>query len=155
MLVIDESGNNLGKIHRDKALALANEKDLDLVVVSGDSKVVVAKMMNYSKYRYDQQRKLREMKKKQHFVDVKEIRLSPTIDVHDFNTKLNNAKKFIAKGDKVKITLRLRGRMITYSQAGLEVVNNFIREIADIITIEVNPKLEGSQIIAIISPSNK
>ncbi|VEU80877.1 translation initiation factor IF-3 [Haploplasma axanthum] len=139
---------------RDKAIKLSYEKDLDLVVVAPEAKVMVAKMMDYSKYRYEQQRKLREMKKNQHIVDVKEIRLSPTIGEHDFNTKLNNAKKFIQKGDKVKITLRFRGRMITHSQLGGEVVEKFIDALGDMVLVEAKPKLEGSQMVAVVAPIN-
>ncbi|MDY0278280.1 MAG: translation initiation factor IF-3, partial [Acholeplasma sp.] len=129
LLVIDNEGNNLGKMLRDKAIKIAREKELDLVVVAPDAKVMVAKMMDYSKYRYEQQRKLREIKKNQHTVDVKEIRLSPTIGDHDLNTKLNHAKKFISKGDKVKITMRFRGRMIVHSSIGSEIVDRFISEL--------------------------
>lgn len=115
---------------------------------------MVAKMMDYSKYRYDQQRRAREMKKNQQTVDLKEIRLSPTIGDHDFNTKLGHAKKFIAKGDKVKITLRFRGRMITHSQLGGQVVNKFIEELGDLVVVETKPKLEGYQMIAVLAPNN-
>lgn len=139
---------------RDKAMALSEEKDLDLVVVAPNAKIMVAKMMDYSKYRYEQQKRLREMKKNQQVVDVKEIRLSPTIGDHDFNTKLNHAKKFISKGDKVKITLRFRGRMITHKDIGGEVVQRFIDELGELIIVESKPKMEGQQMIAIVAPNN-
>lgn len=140
-------------MHKDKALRIALDKDLDLVVVAPDAKMMVAKMMDYSKYRYEQQRKLREMKKNQNIVDIKEIRLSPTIGDHDLNTKLNHARKFIQKGDKVKITLRFRGRMITHSKIGSDVVAKFIEELGDLIIVESKPKLEGNQMVAVVVPN--
>ena len=152
--MIDDQGNNLGKIPRNKALDIANDKGLDLVVVAPEAKLMVAKMMDYSKYRYEQQRRAREMKKNRQTVDIKEIRLSPTIGDHDFTTKLNNAKKFIAKGNKVKVTLRFRGRMITHSELGGQVVNKFIEELGDLVVIETKPKLEGYQMIAVLAPNN-
>lgn len=152
--MIDDQGNNLGKIPRNKALDIANDKGLDLVVVAPEAKLMVAKMMDYSKYRYEQQRRAREMKKNRQTVDIKEIRLSPTIGDHDFTTKLNHAKKFIAKGDKVKVTLRFRGRMITHSELGGQVVNKFIEELGDLVVIETKPKLEGYQMIAVLAPNN-
>ena len=139
---------------KGKALNLAESRNMDLVVVSPDSKVVVAKMMDYSKYRFEQQKRLKEMRKKQTTIDVKEIRLSPTIGDHDFNTKLNHAKRFIKSGDKVKISIRFRGRMVTHSDIGFEVVNKFIESLGDTIIVESKPKLEGMQMIAVIAPNN-
>ncbi len=114
---------------------------------------MVAKLMDYSKYRYDQQRKLREMKKNQRVVDIKEIRLSPTIDKHDFDTKLKHAFKFLQKGDKVKITIRFFGRMITHQEVGKEVIKRFIEAIGDQATVESYPKMDGRNMIAIIAPN--
>lgn len=141
-------------MQRNNALDLASEKDLDLVVVAPDAKVMVAKMMDYSKYRYEQQKRSREMKKNQTTVDLKEIRLSPTIGEHDFLTKLNQAKKFLTKGDKVKISIRFRGRMITHSELGGQVVARFIEELSDLSTVESKPKLEGYHMIAVLAPNN-
>ncbi|WP_231857064.1 translation initiation factor IF-3 [Paracholeplasma brassicae] len=155
LLVIDDQGEKLGIIKLQQALKEARDRELDLVVVSPDSKPVVAKIMNYSKFRYDQQRKLREQKKNQHVVDIKEIRLSPTIGQHDIETKANQAMKFIEKGDKVKITLRFRGRMIVHSQQGYAVVNGFIEKLGDTIVIESPAKMEGRQLIATIAPKAK
>ena len=138
---------------RDKALAITLQKDLDLVVVAPDAKMIVAKMMDYSKYRYEQQRKLREMKKKRNVVEVKEIRLSPVIGDHDLNTKLNHAKRFINNGDKVKVSMRFRGRMITHSDLGRQVMQRFIDELGELITIESKPKLEGYQLITVLAPN--
>jgi translation initiation factor IF-3 len=153
LLFIDDEGTNHGVIPRDQALKIAGQKDLDLVVVSPDSKPMVAKLMDYSKYRYDQQRKLREMKKNQRVVDIKEIRLSPTIDKHDFDTKLKHAFKFLQKGDKVKITIRFFGRMITHQEVGKEVIKRFIEAVGDKATVESYPKMDGRNMIAIIAPN--
>lgn len=155
MLVIDHNGDNLGNMKRDDALDIAYKNDLDLVVVSPDSKVMVAKIMDYSKYRYEQQKRLREMRRKRTTIETKEIRISPTIGDHDFNTKLNHAKRFIKNGDKVKISMRFRGRMITHSDLGAEVMKRFIDSLEDTITVESKPKLEGMQMIAVVAPSNK
>lgn len=155
LLVIDEQGEKLGIIKTQQALREAKNRELDLVVVSPDSKPVVAKIMDYSKFRYEQQRKTREMKKSQHVVDIKEVRLSPTIGLHDIETKANHAIKFIEKGDKVKITLRFRGRMIVHSAQGFKVVNAFIEKLGDIAVVESPPKMEGRQLIATIAPKAK
>lgn len=152
MLFIDDEGVNHGVIPKKDALKIAQEKELDLVVVSPDSKPMVAKLMDYSKYRYDQQRKLREMKKNQRVVEVKEIRLSPTIDKHDFDTKLKHALKFLQKGDKVKITIRFFGRMITHQEVGREVITKFIQSVGENATVESYPKMDGRNMIAIIAP---
>lgn len=154
LLVIDETGAKVGIISRREAMAIAQQREYDLVVVSPDSKPMVAKLMDYSKYRYDQQRKLREMKKNQHVVEIKEIRLSPTIDTHDFDTKLKHALKFLEKGDKVKISIRFFGRMITHSDHGMVVINKFIEAIGAKCTVESKPKMDGRSMIAMIAPIN-
>lgn len=132
---------------------MAAEKELDLVVVSPDSKPMVAKLMDYSKYRYEQQRKLREMKKSQRTVDTKEIRLSPTIDTHDFDTKLKHALRFLAKGDKVKVSIRFFGRMITHQSVGREVIIKFIEAVGANATVEAYPKMDGRSMIAMLAPN--
>ncbi|HOI85118.1 MAG TPA: translation initiation factor IF-3 [Acholeplasmataceae bacterium] len=153
-LVIDETGNKVGILSRRDALKLAQEREFDIVVVSPDSKPMVAKLMDYSKYRYEQQRKLREMKKNQHVVDIKEVRLSPTIDVHDFDTKLKQALKFLEKGDKVKLTIRFFGRMITHSDVGMKVMERFIEAVGSKATVESKPKMDGRNMIALLTPNN-
>lgn len=151
--VIDDEGNQLGIISRDAALKIAEQKDLDLVVVSPDSKPMVAKLMDYSRHRFEQQKKLKEMKKNQNIVELKEIRLSPTIDKHDFDTKLRHTFKFLSKGDKVKISIRFRGRMITHQDVGLEVIKRFIEAVGDQAIVEARPKMEGRSLIAVIAPA--
>jgi translation initiation factor IF-3 len=152
LLVIDGSGAKVGIISKREAMAIAAQKELDLVVVSPESRPMVAKLMDYSKYRYDQQRKLREMKKNQHITEIKEIRLSPTIDTHDFETKLKHALKFLEKGDKVKISIRFYGRMITHSDVGRQVMDRFIIAIGANGTIESRPKMDGRSMVAMVAP---
>ncbi|MDY0209957.1 MAG: translation initiation factor IF-3 [Acholeplasma sp.] len=155
LLVIDDQGEKLGIIKIHQALHEARSRELDLVVVSPDSKPVVAKIMDYSKFRYDQQRKAREMKKNQHVVELKEIRLSPVIDKHDLETKVKNANKFISKGDKVKISLRFRGRMIVHSAQGYKVIEEFIQALGDSVVIESHIKMEGRTLNATVAPKIK
>lgn len=152
LLVIDEQGTKLGILSKREALYIAGTRELDLVVVSPDSKPMVAKLMDYSKYRYEQQRKLKEMKKNQHVVELKEIRLSPTIDIHDFETKLKHAIKFLENGDKVKVSIRFFGRMITHADVGMKVMERFIEAIGSRATIESKPKMDGKSMIAMLSP---
>lgn len=155
LLVITDDGDKLGILSKQDALREAYSRDLDLVVVSSGSNPPVAKIMDYSKYRYDQQRRLREMKKNQKTVEIKEVRLSPVIGEHDLMTKFNQAQKFIQKGDKVKISLRFRGRMIAHSNQGFDVVNQFIEKFGDLIIVEQKPKMEGRMIHAAIAPNTK
>lgn len=152
VLVIDDEGNKLGVLRTKDAIQLAYEKDMDLVVVSPDSKPAVAKFMNYSKYRFEQQRKQKEMKKKTQMVELKELRLSPTIDKHDVETKLNHAKRFLEKGHKVKISIRFFGRMITHIDVGREVMERFIESIKEYGTAEAKPKMDGRYLVAILAP---
>lgn len=152
LLVIDDEGNNLGQLDRDEALEMAYDKDLDLVVVSPNPKNMVAKMMDYSKYRFDQQKKLKELRKNQQVVRLKEVKLSPTIDTHDFDFKLNQAKRFLERGDKVKVSIRFFGRMITHTDLGKEVIERFISELGDDLNIETKPKMEGRVMMAIVAP---
>ena len=135
-------------------MSIASERELDLVVVSGETaKPLVCKLMDYSKYRYEQQRKLREMKKNQKVVELKEIRLSPTIDKHDFETKLRHAIRFLEHGDKVKISIRFYGRMITHRDVGEEVIQKFIDAVGDKATVEAKPKMDGRSMVAVIAPA--
>ena len=152
--MIAEDGEKLGVMNKAKAINFATERDLDLVVVSSaEAKPLVCKLMNYSKYRYEQQRKLREMKKNQRVVELKEIRLSPTIDKHDFETKLRHAIRFIDHGDKVKISIRFYGRMITHRDVGEQVIKNFIEAIGEKAQVEAKPKMDGRSMVAVIAPA--
>lgn len=153
-LLIDETGNKLGLFERNQVLSIANDRGYDVLVVSSDSKPMVAKLLDYSKHRYDQQKKLKEMKKNQRTVQIKEIRLSPTIDKHDLETKAKNAIKFLNGGDKVKVSLRFRGRMITHSDIGKAQMETFIQMLGQV-TIESAPKMEGNTLIAVVAPSKQ
>ncbi len=155
MLVITDKGEKLGLLNRNKALEEAYNRGLDLVLVSPDSNPAVAKMMDYSRFRFEQQKKAKEMKKKQKIVVVQEIQLSPTIEKHDFDTKARKAQTILEKGNKVKVTLRLKGRMITRQDLAKEVMDNFVNALADVSTLESNIKLDGKLLFATIAPKNK
>lgn len=151
-MIIDNEGTKLGIFDRRSALEIADDRGLDIVVVSPPGVTpMTAKLVDYSKMRFDQQKKARENKKNQKITHLKEIRLSPTIDKHDFETKVKHAIKFINAGDRVKISLRFRGRMITHKEIGLDVVNRFIESLGEIY-IEAKPKLDGNTIIAVVTP---
>ena len=152
MLVITEDGEKLGVLNRNKALQEAEDRGLDLVLVSPDAKPAVAKIMDYSRFRFEQQKKAKEMKKKQHVIVVQEIQLSPVIEQHDFDTKVNKAKTILKKGNKVKISLRFRGRMIVHQELGKEVVDRFIEALSDVTTVESPTKLDGKTLFAVVAP---
>ena len=130
----------------------AQKKGLDLVLVAPDAKPAVAKFMNYSKYRFDQQKRQKEMKKNQKVIQVKEVRLSPTIEKHDFETKVRNARKFLEGGDKVKVSLRFIGRMIVHADVGEKVVQDFAQSLADVSIVDSKMKLEGKSLTLILAP---
>src|SRR5699024_8412407 len=113
------------------------------------------RIMDYGKYRFEQQKKQREARKKQKVINVKEVRLSPTIDTNDFNTKLRNARKFLEKGDKVKASIRFKGRAITHKEIGREVLNRLAQETEDLATIEQKPKMDGRSMFLMLSPRNE
>ena len=133
------------------ALELAGKSNLDLVVVAQKSKTIVCKIMNYGKYKFEQAKKEKEAKKKQKVLEVKELRVTPNIEEHDFGFKTKNARKFLEAGNKVKITLRFRGREVNNVKAGETVLNKFIEALEDIATVEKQPKLEGRNMFTILS----
>ncbi len=137
---------------RNEALELAGKENLDLVLVAPNAKPPVCRIMDYGKYRFEQQKKDKEARKKQKTINVKEVRLSPSIEEHDFNTKLRNARKFLSKGDKVKAAIRFRGRMITHSDIGKEVLDRFAKECEDVSTIETKPKMDGRSMFLMLAP---
>lgn len=152
MLVITDSGEKLGVLSRGKALQEADSRGMDLVLVSPDANPPVAKMMDYSRFRFEQQKKLKEMKKKQKVIVVQEIQLSPTIEKHDFETKARKARTILEKGNKVKISLRFYGRMIVHQDLGKEVIDRFVESLADVSTVENPVKLDGRTLFAVIAP---
>ena len=149
--LIGENGEKLGVISLEEALEKAEEKNLDLVLVAPNANPVVCKIMNYGKYKFEQAKKEKEAKKKQRVLEVKEIRVTPNIEEHDFGFKLKNAQKFLADGNKVRITVRFRGREINNSKAGEIVLNKFIENLEEVATVEKNPKLEGRNMFIILA----
>ena len=149
--VIGEDGNQLGVMPIKEAMRLAQEEELDLVKIAPKAQPPVCKIIDYGKYRYELARKEKEAKKKQRTVEVKEVRLSPNIDTNDLNTKVNNAKKFIAKGNKVKITLRFRGREMAHMQQSKHILDDFAQMLADVASIEKPAKQEGRSISMVLT----
>ncbi len=149
--VIGENGDQLGIMSAREALRLAEEAELDLVKIAPTAKPPVCKIIDYGKYKYEMTRKEKEAKKKQKTVDVKEVRLSPNIDTNDLNTKINNAKKFIQKGDKVKVTLRFRGREMAHMATSKHILDDFADVLKDIATVEKPAKLEGRSISMVLT----
>ena len=149
--LIDEQGEKKGVVKLNEALDLAYEKKLDLVLVAPNAQPPVCKIMNYGKYKFEQAKKEKEAKKKQKVLEVKEIRVTPNIEEHDFGFKAKNARKFIQDGNKVKITVRFRGREVNNSKAGENVLNKFISALEDVANVEKAPKLEGRNMFTILA----
>ena len=141
--LIGEHGEQLGIMSAREAMKIAQEAELDLVKIAPAAKPPVCKIIDYGKYKYEQARKEKEAKKKQKTVEVKEVRLSPNIDTNDLNTKINNAKKFISKGNKVKVTLRFRGREMAHVQQSKHILDDFAETLADVAVVEKPAKMEG------------
>ncbi|HEX6923446.1 MAG TPA: translation initiation factor IF-3 [Bacillales bacterium] len=153
--LIGANGDQVGVKPKREALEMAQNANLDLVLVAPKAKPPVCRIMDYGKYRYEQQKKEKEARKNQKTITLKEIRLSPNIEEHDFNTKLRNARKFLEKGDKVKANIRFRGRMITHSEIGREVLLRMAKECGDISEIEHKPKMDGRSMFLILAPVNE
>ena len=141
--VIGQNGEQIGVMSPKEAMKLAQEAELDLVKIAPKAQPPVCKIVDYGKYRYELARKEKDAKKKQKTVEIKEVRLSPNIETNDLNTKVNNAKKFISKGNKVKVTLRFRGREMAHMQQSKHILDDFAEMLADVATVEKAPKLEG------------
>ncbi|CAJ1183003.1 translation initiation factor IF-3 [Fructilactobacillus sanfranciscensis] len=153
MMIIDDNGNKLGLKTKQEAMKIAEDANLDLVLVAPNAKPAVAKILDYGKYRFNQQKKDREARKKQKIVSVKEIRLSPTIDTNDFNTKLKNAQKFLDKGEKVRVSIRFKGRAITHKEIGRTVLNKMADALSDIATVTQRAKMDGRSMFLMLAPS--
>ena len=153
--LIGENGEKLGVISFNEALEKAEEKNLDLVLVAPNATPVVCKIMNYGKYKFEQAKKEKEAKKKQKVLEVKEIRVTPNIEEHDFGFKSKNARKFLEDGNKVKITVKFRGRELNYVKLGEEALNKFVEDLSDIASLEKKPLLEGKNMFIILAPINK
>ncbi len=142
----------MGPIGLDEALAMAEEKGFDLVEVSPGAKPPVVKMMDYGKYKYEQQKKAAEARKKQKVIEIKEIKMRPTIDDHDYDVKMRAMKRFFDEGDKVKVTLRFRGREMAHQNIGMELLTRIQKETDTFAKIEQYPKLEGRQMMMVLAP---
>ena len=153
--IIDTDGSQLGIMSASEALDKAAEKNLDLVKISPMAKPPVCKIMDYGKYRFEQAKREKEARKNQHIVDIKEIRLSLNIDTHDFNTKLGHAKRFISEGDKVKVSIRFRGREMGHPELGYEIMRKFADSCAEFANIEKPAKLEGRNMLMFLAPKPK
>ena len=150
--LIGENGEQMGIVSSDEALHIAEERGLDLVKISPQAVPPVCKLMNYGKYRFEQSKREKEARKNQHVVEIKEIRMSPGIDVGDFNTKLKNALKFIADGNRVKVSVRFRGREMAHTDIGRDLLDKFAAQCAETANLDKPAKLEGRMMSIFLSP---
>lgn len=152
MQLIDETGENHGVVDIEQALERASEAGLDLVEVSGAGEKPVCKIMDYGKYKYQAQKKAAEARKKTKTVEVKEIKMRPNIDAHDYEVKMRAIRRFFEEGDKVKVTLRFRGREMAHQQLGMDLLHKVRDETENYAKVELEPKLEGRQMIMVLAP---
>lgn len=150
--VIGDNGEQIGVKSLKDALTIAESFGLDLVLVSPQAQPPVCRIMDYGKYRYEMQKKEKEQRKNQKTITVKEVRLSPSIEDHDYNTKLRQAIKFLESGDKVKASIRFRGRAITHKELGRDVLEDFIEDTKDVSTVESQPKMDGRSMFIVLAP---
>ena len=150
--VIASNGENLGVLNTNKAIAMAKEEGLDLIEIAPNAKPPVCKIIDMGKYKYDAQKKANKAKKKQKRIELKEIKLRPVTEIHDYKFKIKNAQKFISKGDKVKFTIRFKGRELQHSHLGNELMNKIKQDMQDIGKVEQDPKFDGKQMIMVIQP---
>ena len=153
--LIGSDGEQMGLMSSAEAQKIADEQDLDLVMISPNAKPPVCKIMDYGKYRFEQNKKVKEAKKNQHVMDVKEIRMSPGIGDNDFNTKLKNGQKFLADGDRVKVSVRFRGREMAHTNIGEKLLRDFAAKCADVANLDKEPKLEGRSMSIFLSPKSQ
>ncbi|MBA3858515.1 MAG: translation initiation factor IF-3 [Cyanobacteria bacterium PR.3.49] len=149
--LIDETGTELGIFTMREALELAREKGRDLYIVQPDAVPPVARMMNYGRFKFDQQKKEREIKRKHHLVDIKEIKMRYKIEAHDYAIKLQNAQKFLIEGDKIKVVIMLRGREVQHAQIAFNLMKRFSDDLKDLAIIDREPYLEGKSVIMLLS----
>ena len=150
--VISSNGENLGVLNTNKAIAMAKEEGLDLIEIAPNAKPPVCKIIDMGKYKYDAQKKANKAKKKQKIMNLKEIKLRPVTEIHDYNFKIKNAQRFLEKGDKVKFTVRFKGREMQHTDLGNKLMDRIINDTAKMGKVEIHPKFEGKQIIMIIQP---
>ncbi len=152
--LVDAEGNMAGVVNLDEALKMAEEAGLDLVEVSPNADPPVCKILDFGKYKYEQQKKAAEARKKQKTVDVKEVKIRPGIEQHDYQVKMRNARRFLEDGDKVKVTMRFRGREMAHQDIGRDLLEKMCKELEDVGKVELHPKMEGRQIIMVLGPEN-
>jgi len=150
--VISSDGKNLGTLSTKEAINIAKQEGLDLIEISPNANPPVCKIIDIGKYKYDQQKKAHKAKKKQKIMNLKEIKLRPVTEIHDYNFKIKNAQKFLTKGDKVKFTVQFRGREMQHTNLGYDLMKRITDDTASLGKVEVKPKFEGRQIIMIIHP---
>ena len=152
ILLIGDDGHKYGEIGTDEGRAIAEEKGLDLVEVSPEAKPPVVKLMDYGKFKYEQQKKAAEARKKQKVIEIKEIKMRPTIDDHDYDVKMKAMRRFFDDGDKVKVTLRFRGREMAHQHLGMDLMTRIQRDTETFAKLEQFPKLEGRQMMMVLAP---
>ena len=152
VFLVGDDGHKYGEIGLDEALALGEEKGFDVVEISPDNKPPVAKLMDYGKYKYEQQKKANEARKKQKVIEIKEIKMRPTIDDHDYDVKMRAMKRFFDEGDKVKVTLRFRGREMAHQHLGMDLLNRVQKDTEVFAKLEQYPKMEGRQMMMVLAP---
>ncbi|MCD7945349.1 MAG: translation initiation factor IF-3 [Clostridiales bacterium] len=150
--VISATGEQLGIMSAKSALEIAARQEMDLVKISPKAVPPVCKVMDYGRYRFEQSKREKEMRKNQHIVEIKEVRMSPSIDSGDFNVKLRNAKKFLAEGDRVKVAVRFRGREMAHTEIGADLLKRFAAECSDVANLDKKPNMEGRHMIMFLSP---
>ena len=150
--VIASSGENLGILNTNEAISMAKEEGLDLIEIAPNAKPPVCKIIDIGKYKYDAQKKANQAKKKQKKIEVKEIKLRPVTETHDYQFKIKNAQKFISKGDKVKFTIRFKGRELQHSHLGKELMDKIKVDMQEVGKVELDPRFDGKQIIMVIQP---
>ncbi|MCL2843245.1 MAG: translation initiation factor IF-3 [Oscillospiraceae bacterium] len=150
--LIAEDGEQLGVMSAADALNIAYDKDLDLVKISPGAKPPVCKIMDYGKFKFEQSKREKEAKRNQHVVEIKEIRMSPVIDTNDFNVKLRNGHKFLNEGNRLKVTIRFRGRQMAHTEIGAAILERFVKACDEIATLDKNPKMEGRNMSMFLSP---
>lgn len=155
VLVIDADGTQLGVKSRREALDIAYRQNLDLLCVAPKARPAVCKVLDYGRYHFEQQKKAKESKRKQHTVEMKALRLSPVVDTHDFETKLKHAMKWLESGMKVKIDMRFRGRMMTRQEVGRQIMNQFVDAVKEVAVVEKRPSLEGNTMSVVLAPKKK
>tara|TARA_B100001971_G_scaffold60491_1_gene55532 strand:- start:326 stop:871 length:546 start_codon:yes stop_codon:yes gene_type:complete len=150
--VITNDGDNLGILNTNEAISKAKEEGLDLIEIAPKARPPVCKIMDMGKFRYDAQKKANKAKKKQKKIELKEIKLRPVTEVHDYTFKIKNAQKFLSKGDKVKFTIKFKGRELQHSHLGNELMNKIMQDMQEIGRVELQPKFDGKQMIMVIQP---